>query len=65
LYTGPGGGLYTGPGGGLYTGPGGGLYTGPSNNPYKSNQPPREYLLQYLELLKMYQILEILRRAGY
>ena len=48
-YTGPGGGLYTGPGGGLYTGPGGGLYTGPDDDPYMSNWPPREYLLQYLK----------------
>lgn len=47
-YTGPGGGLYTGPGGGLYTGPGGGLYTGPDDNPYMSNWPPREFLLDYL-----------------
>ncbi|MFJ8444046.1 hypothetical protein [Kitasatospora griseola] len=48
LSTGPGGGLSTGPGGGLSTGPGGGLYTGPCTNPYRSNQPPRHILLDYL-----------------
>jgi hypothetical protein len=48
LYTGPGGGLYTGPGGGAYTGPGGGMYTGASDNPYRSNQPPKDVLLDYL-----------------
>lgn len=49
LYTGPGGGAYTGPGGGLYMGLGGGLYTGPDDNPYMSNWPPREYLLEALK----------------
>ena len=57
LYTGPGGGASTGPGGGLYTGPGGGLFNGVSGglwagydtNPYMSNWPPREYLLEYMK----------------
>jgi hypothetical protein len=48
-----------------YNGPGGGLYTGPSNNPYKSNQPPKENLLQYLKSQNLHQIIEILRIAGY
>lgn len=64
-YTGPGGGLYAGPGGGLYTGPGGGLYTGPCEKPYKSNQPPREALLNYLRENKMTGILKILKDVGF
>ena len=65
MFTGPGGGLYTGPGGGLYTGPGGGLYTGPCMNPYRSNQPPREQLLEYLRTTGQSDIVALLLRAGF
>jgi hypothetical protein len=65
LYTGPGGGLYTGPGGGLYTGPGGGRYTGPCDKPYRSNQPPRKALLEYLEDHGMHDILRLLQSSGF
>lgn len=61
LYARPGGGLYTGPGGGLYTGQGGGLYTGPCENPYRSNWPPRQALLEYLARYNMNQALQLLR----
>jgi hypothetical protein len=63
LYTGPGGGMYTGPGGGAYTGPGGGLYTGPSAQPYRSNWPTREALIEVLEDLGMDDIVAIFRDA--
>ena len=65
LYTGPGGGLYTGPGGGLYTGPGGGLYAGPDSNPYMSNWPPREYLLEYLKKNGMIEIFKFLLKHNF
>ena len=65
LYTGPGGGLYTGPGGGLYTGPGGGLYTGPDDNPYMSNWPPREHLLQYMKKLGYMKYIDYLLKHGF
>jgi hypothetical protein len=55
LSTGPQGGLSTGPGGGLYTGPGGGLFTGPSGNPYRSNWPPIDVLVEELRLRGMGQ----------
>ena len=56
---------YTGPGGGLYTGPGGGLYTGPDKNPYKSNWPPREYLLRYMKELNMKDYIEYMLSMGF
>ena len=56
---------YAGPGGGLYTGPGGGLYAGPCEKSYKSNQPPREALLNYLRANNMTGILKILKEAGF
>ena len=59
-YTGPGGGAYTGPGGGLYTGPGGGLYTGPDSNPYVSNGPPLDILLEELEKRGLSRIVDLL-----
>jgi len=62
LYTGPGGGLYTGPDGGAYTGPRGGLYTGPCEEPYRSNHPPREQLLEYLAQAGMDNLLRLLQR---
>jgi len=65
LYTGPEGGAYTGPGGGLYTGPGGGLYTGPCDEPYASNWPPRNELLQVLRSLGLHQIVDLLLRHGF
>jgi hypothetical protein len=58
-------GLYTGPGGGLYTGPGGGLYAGPCANPYRSNLPPRESLLEYLQRTGQHQIIAVLLQAGF
>lgn len=64
-YSGPGGGMYTGPGGGLYSGPGGGLYTGPCDEPYHSNQPPREALLEYLKKHGKRQILRLLQSHGF
>ncbi|WP_043712281.1 hypothetical protein [Corallococcus macrosporus] len=80
LYTGPGGGLYTGPGGGmstgpggglyrglgggLYTGPGGGLYTGHCEQPYRSNLPPREALLEYLARNRLEHLLCLLLQCG-
>jgi hypothetical protein len=63
LYSGVGGGLYPGPGGGLYPGSGGGLYTGPSDEPYRSNWPPREALLEILVRMRMNQVVAILRKA--
>ena len=65
LYPGPGGGLYTGPGGGLYPGPGGGLWTGPCANPYRSNQPPRDELLEFLRSTGQDQIVAVLLQAGF
>jgi hypothetical protein len=65
LYTGPGGGLYTGPGGGLYTGPGGGLYTGWCERPYRSNQPPRTALLEYLITHGMGHFADFMIRSGF
>jgi len=56
---------YTGLGGGLYTRPGGGLYTRTSENSYKSNQPPRRYLLKYLKENNMESILELLKSVGF
>ena len=64
-YAGPGGGLYAGPGGGLYAGPGGGLYAGACDNHYRSNWPPREYLLKYLRRLNLTNILRILEQYGF
>jgi hypothetical protein len=65
MSAGPGGGLYAGPGGGLYSGPGGGLYTGPCADPYRSNLPPREFLLEYLEANGFQEFLELLLSNGF
>ena len=56
---------YAGPGGGLYTGPGGGLYTVPDANPYKSNWPPRDYLLKYLKQFNLEYYIDILIKNGF
>lgn len=61
LYTGSGGGASTGIGGGLYTGPGGGLYTGPCPNPYRSNIPPWDVFVEYLERLGYHNQARIFR----
>ncbi len=61
LSTGPGGGLSTGPDGGLSTGPGGGLSTAGGPNGYRSNHPPYEYLVPYLEENGMEWVADILR----
>jgi len=61
MYIGPGGGMNTGPGGGLYSGPDGGMYTGPSSNPYRSNIPPWDVLIDYLESYGMRDIALLIR----
>jgi hypothetical protein len=53
------------PGGGLYTGSGGGRCTGACKDHYRSNQPPRESLLQYLAEHSMDDILRMLEAAGF
>jgi len=63
LYTGPGGGLYAGPGGGLSTEPGGGLYARVCDQHYRSNQPPIHIFVEYLILLGMSDIAELLQKA--
>ncbi|NVI98408.1 hypothetical protein HV824_09765 [Myxococcus sp. AM009] len=52
------------PGGGLSTGPGGGLYTGYCEQPYRSNQPPRAALLEYLARTGRQHLLQLLIRYG-
>lgn len=55
---------HVGPGGGLYTGPGGGLYTGHCEQPYRSNLPPREALLEYLARNRLEHLLCLLLQCG-
>lgn len=40
-------------------------YTGPDSNPYMSNWPPPNVLIQELEKRKMTQIAELLKRHGF
>jgi hypothetical protein len=47
----------------MYTGPGGGLYTGASTDPYMSNWPPREMVIDALTRMGMHQIANMLRKA--
>ena len=63
LYAGPGGGLSTEEGGGLYSGPGGGLHADVCDKHYRSNQPPIHIFIEYLMLLGMTEIAELLRNA--
>ncbi len=48
-----------------YTGIGGGLDTGPDSNPYMSNWPPPNVLLEVLRERGMTQIVNLLLQSGF
>lgn len=44
-------------------GAGGGLYTGACSEPYRSNQPPRHVMIEYLESHGMEHLAQLIRNA--